>query len=40
MKQVSTKRPPKPSGHYSQAMVRGDVVHISGQLPVDPATGE
>ena len=30
MKQVLTKRAPKPSGHYSQAMVRGDVVHVSG----------
>ncbi|MCK4411499.1 hypothetical protein KAV67_04350, partial [Candidatus Bipolaricaulota bacterium] len=40
MKQVSTKRAPKPLGHYSHAMLHGDMVHISGQLPVDPATGE
>lgn len=40
MRQVSTERAPKPSGHYSQAMVHGDVVYISGQLPVDPVTGK
>lgn len=40
MKQISTDRAPKPAGHYAQAVVHGDVVYVSGQLPVDPVTGE
>lgn len=37
---VYTERAPKPVGPYSQAVVAGDTVFISGQLPIDPATGE
>ena len=40
MKQISTDKAPKPSGHYAQAVVHGGLVYVSGQLPVDPATGE
>lgn len=35
---VSTPDAPAPAGHYSQAVVHAGVVHVSGQLPIDPAT--
>jgi len=31
---------PKAIGPYSQAIVSGDLVFCSGQVPIDPATGE
>ena len=37
---VSTPDAPQPAGHYSQAIVHGDTVYVSGQLPIDPRTGE
>lgn len=37
---MSTTKAPEPSGHYSQAVVHGDLVFVSGQLPIDPETGE
>jgi len=40
MEKVFTSKAPKPAGHYSQAIVHGDVIYVSGQLPVDPSTGE
>ena len=40
MKKIQTDRAPVPAGHYSQAVVHGGLVFISGQLPVDPLTGE
>lgn len=40
MHAVSTANAPAPGGHYSQAMVHNGLVFVSGQLPVDPATGE
>ncbi len=36
---VRTPRAPLPAGHYSQAIVHGGVVYVSGQLPIDPARG-
>ena len=33
---VSTDRAPKPAGHYSQAIVAGGQIYISGQLPIRP----
>ena len=31
---ISTDAAPKPAGHYSQAVAHGDLVFVSGQLPV------
>ena len=31
---VSTDKAPSPAGHYSQAMVAGGHIYISGQLPI------
>jgi 2-iminobutanoate/2-iminopropanoate deaminase len=36
---VETDRAPLPIGPYSQAVACGDVLYISGQIPLDPATG-
>lgn len=40
MKTISTPDAPAPAGHYSQAVVHGGLVFVSGQLPIDPLTGE
>lgn len=41
MKQkISTTQAPAAIGPYSQAVEAGGVLYISGQLPIDPATGE
>lgn len=40
MKTISTSSAPAPAGHYSQAVVHGGLVFVSGQLPIDPLTGE
>ena len=41
MKQiVSTELAPRAIGPYSQAVVVGDYVYSSGQIPLDPQTGE
>jgi len=37
---ISSKDAPKAIGPYSQAMSAGDLVFLSGQIPLDPATGE
>jgi 2-iminobutanoate/2-iminopropanoate deaminase len=36
MRPVETPHAPRPAGHYSQAVVHGDVVYVAGQLPIDP----
>lgn len=36
----NTSNAPKPGGHYSQAVIHNDTIYISGQLPVNPFTGE
>jgi reactive intermediate/imine deaminase len=36
---VQTNRAPQAIGTYSQAVRAGDTVYISGQIPLDPATG-
>ena len=40
MKIISTEKAPAAVGPYSQAIVDGGIVYASGQIPVDPATGE
>ena len=40
MKTISTPDAPTPAGHYSQAVVHGDLVFVSGQLAIDAATGQ
>ena len=40
IKSVLTPNAPQPGGHYSQAVVYNGVVYVSGQLPIDPQTGE
>ena len=37
---ISTEKAPAAIGPYSQAIEAGGMLFISGQLPVDPATGE
>jgi 2-iminobutanoate/2-iminopropanoate deaminase len=37
---VSTADAPAPAGHYSQAVVHGGLVYVSGQLPVTPGSAE
>jgi len=37
---VSTTNAPKAIGPYSQAVRTGSTVYFSGQIPLDPATGE
>lgn len=37
---VYTSNAPAAIGPYSQAVRAGDTVYVSGQLPVNPATGE
>jgi reactive intermediate/imine deaminase len=37
---ISTENAPKAIGTYSQAVRCGDTVYVSGQIPLDPATGD
>lgn len=37
---IQTENAPSPAGHYSQAIVHDGLVFVSGQLAIDPATGE
>jgi 2-iminobutanoate/2-iminopropanoate deaminase len=36
---ISTKAAPAAIGPYSQAIIVGNLVYTSGQIPIDPATG-
>ncbi len=40
MKQISTANAPAAIGPYSQAIVSGSLLFCSGQIPINPATGE
>lgn len=40
MKTVETKNAPAAIGPYSQAIVSGNLLFTSGQIPLDPATGK
>lgn len=39
MKKISTAQAPAAIGPYSQAIVCGDMLYTSGQIPLDPASG-
>ncbi len=39
MKTVSTAGAPAAIGPYSQAIITGNLLFASGQIPIDPATG-
>ncbi len=39
-KQISTAAAPAAIGPYSQAIVTGNTLYASGQIPIDPATGK
>lgn len=37
---INTNNAPAPIGPYSQAIVAGNLLFVSGQIPINPATGE
>lgn len=37
---IVTKNAPAPVGPYNQAILAGNTLYISGQIAIDPATGE
>lgn len=37
---ISTDAAPKAIGPYSQAIVHNGIAYLSGQIPLDPATGQ
>ena len=39
-KRIETPRAPKPVGPYSQAVAAGNFLFASGQIPLDPETGQ
>ena len=40
IKKISTDKAPAAIGPYSQANIYGNMIFASGQIPLDPATGE
>jgi len=40
IQQIETPNAPKPAGHYSQGVVHNGILYVSGQLSIDPKTGE
>ena len=39
MKVISTQEAPTAIGPYSQAIQVGNIIYTSGQIPINPATG-
>lgn len=39
MEIISTKEAPAAIGPYSQAIVSGNLIYTSGQIPINPASG-
>ena len=40
LKKISTEKAPAATGPYSQAIVNGNMLYTSGQIPIIPETGE
>jgi 2-iminobutanoate/2-iminopropanoate deaminase len=40
MEKIQIEGTPLPKGHYSQGIVHNNLVYVSGQLPMNLATGE
>ena len=40
LKKIDTKKAPAAIGPYSQAIVCGNMLFTSGQIPIDPSTGK
>jgi 2-iminobutanoate/2-iminopropanoate deaminase len=40
MEKIKLPNAPEPKGHYSSAIVHNNLVFVSGQLPINPETGE
>lgn len=40
MKKIKLPNAPEPKGHYSPAVVHNGLIFVSGQLPMNHATGE
>lgn len=40
MKKITTEKAPAAIGPYSQAVAVGELVYTSGQIAIDPATGD
>ncbi len=40
IQKITSTNAPKAIGPYSQAIVAGEFLFVSGQLPIDPETGE
>lgn len=39
LKKIFTDKAPAAIGPYSQGIIAGDMLYASGQIPIDPATG-
>jgi 2-iminobutanoate/2-iminopropanoate deaminase len=39
-KTINTPKAPKPIGPYSQAVMTNSTLYVSGQIPINPSTGE
>jgi 2-iminobutanoate/2-iminopropanoate deaminase len=37
---ITTDGAPAPAASYSQAVRKGDILQVAGQVPIDPATGQ
>lgn len=40
LKKISTQKAPAAIGPYSQGIITGNLLFASGQIPINPATGE
>lgn len=40
MKYINTDKAPEAIGPYSQAVVHNNIIYTSGQIPINPETGE